>query len=107
MRAGELRHRLTIESPQRLSDGAGGATVTWAPVASVWAHINPVSAREFTSAEQRAEKVTHTITLRFRNDIDATMRLIGEGRIFNIEAIINEAERDQWLVCSCVEGVTA
>ncbi len=107
MRAGDLRHRLIIESPQRLSDGAGGAVVTWAQVASVWAHIKPVTAREFRSAEQRAEKVTHKITLRYRSDINATMRLVGEGRIFNIEAIINEAERDQWLKCSCVEGVTA
>jgi len=107
MRAGDLRHRLIIESPQRLSDGAGGATVTWAQVASVWANIKPVSARELRSAEQRAEKVTHTITLRYRSDIDATMRLVGEGRIFNIDAIINEAERDQWLKCFCVEGLTA
>jgi SPP1 family predicted phage head-tail adaptor len=106
MRAGDLRHRLTIESPQRLSDGAGGATVTWTQLASVWAHIKPVSARELRSAEQRAEKVTHEIVLRYRTDINSTMRLTGEGRTFNIEAIINEAERDRWLKCFCVEGLT-
>jgi len=107
VRAGELRHRLTIEIPQRLSDGAGGAIVTWAQVASIWAHIKPVSARELRAAEQRAEKLTHKIILRYRSDINATMRLVGAGRIFNINAIINEDERDHWLVCFCVEGTTA
>ena len=107
MRAGKLRHRLIIESPQRASDGAGGAVVTWTQVASIWAHVTPVSARELRSAGQRAEKLTHRITLRYRSGINATMRLVGEGRVFNIDAIINEDERDHWLVCFCVEGLTA
>ena len=107
MRAGELRSRLVVESPQRVSDGAGGAVTSWLELATIWANVAPTSAREQVSAEQRAEKTTHKITLRYRNDIDATMRFSGGGRIFDIEAIINEAERDQWLVCYCVEGITA
>ena len=107
MRAGELRSRLVVESPQRVSDGAGGAVTSWLELATIWANITPTSAREQRSAEQRAEKTTHRITLRYRSDINATMRFVGDGRIFDIEAIINEAERDQWLVCYCVEGLTA
>ncbi len=107
MRAGELRSRLVVESPQRISDGAGGAVTSWLETATIWANVAPTSASEQRSAEQRAEKVTHRITLRYRNDINATMRFVGNGRIFNIEAIINEAERDQWLVCLCAEGITA
>jgi len=107
MRAGELRSRLALEIPQRISDGAGGAATSWLEIAKIWANVTPVSASEQRSAEQRAEKITHRITLRYRNDIDATMRFTGDGRIFEIEAIFNEAERDQWLVCHCVEGITA
>ncbi len=106
MRAGELRSRLVVESPQRISDGAGGAVTNWLEIATVWANVTPTSASEQRSAEQRAEKTTHKITLRYRNDIDATMRFSGDGRTFKIEATINEAERDQWLVCFCVEGTT-
>jgi len=107
MRAGELRHRLVIEYPQRVSDGAGGAVISWLELATVWASIHPVSAGEQRSAGQRAEKTTHRITLRYRTDVNATMRFVGNGRIFQIETVINEAERDHWLVCSCVEGITA
>lgn len=107
MRAGELRCRLVIENPQRVSDGAGGADVSWVEVATVWANVQPVSAGETRSVGQRAEKITHRITLRYRSDVTAAMRLIGMGRVFEIEAVVNEAERDQWLICSCVEGITA
>ncbi len=107
MRAGELRHRLVVERPQRISDGAGGAAISWLEVATIWANVQPVSAGEHRTAGQRFEKTSHRITLRFRSDVDATMRFVGNGRIFDIEAIINEAERDQWLVCFCVEGIAA
>jgi len=107
MRAGELRHRLVIESPQRVNDGAGGAITTWLEVATIWANVQPVTAREQRSADQRTQKTSHRITVRYREDINSTMRFTGEGRIFDIEAIINDAERDHWLVCFCVEGITA
>lgn len=107
MQAGKLRDRVGIENPATVSDGAGGATTTWVNVATVWANITLVNARENRAAEQRAEKITHKITLRYRDDINATMRLVSGARIFEIEAITNEDERDHWLVCRCVEGLTA
>lgn len=107
MRAGDLRHRLTIERPQRLSDGSGGAIINWLEVATVWASIKPVSTSRNNSGQQISSLTTHRITLRYRSDIDATMRLVTNGRTFLIDGILNEAERDQWLVCRCVEGVVA
>ncbi len=40
---GWLRHRVVIEAPRPTPDGAGGETVTWAPLATVWALIEPVA----------------------------------------------------------------
>ncbi|MBN9025581.1 MAG: head-tail adaptor protein [Rhizobiales bacterium] len=37
--AGQLSNRVTLERPVRSGDGAGGATVDWQEVATLWARI--------------------------------------------------------------------
>ena len=91
LKAGKLRHRITIQAPNFAKDGNGQNIPTWAPIAStptVWAAIEPVSSNEeFTSQEVEAT-ATHKITLRYRGDLSATYRFsfadpgTGKTRIF-------------------------
>ncbi len=41
-----MRHRVTVESGASAPDGAGGETVLWDTLATLWAHIEPTSAGE-------------------------------------------------------------
>jgi SPP1 family predicted phage head-tail adaptor len=100
---GALRHRLVLETPVRSSDGGGGATVTWSPVAEVWAQIIAVGGKETVVAEALAGRVSHEIVIRYRAGVVPAMRLRWGGRIFEILAVFDPEERGRVLHCHCRE----
>ena len=102
-RIGDLRHRLTIETPGRLDDGGGGADVTWSTLDEVWAAIVPRRGGEIVSAERVSGEVTHEIWLRHRSDVSPELRFRLGTRLFDILAVIDDAERHQRLRCLCRE----
>jgi head-tail adaptor len=65
MRAGKLRHRVTIDHAVDVQDSTTGAVDTlWTPLVKVWADIQPARGRErFTDGGILAESDTK-ITLR-------------------------------------------
>lgn len=101
---GRLRHRLTVQRPDRTADVGGGATITWTDVARVWGAVEPISGRETVVAERQQATVTHKVTLRYRADLDARMRILFGSRSFNIRSLVNPDERGRWLICLCEEG---
>ena len=49
--SGKLRHRVSIERVERTQDPVTGAIAeTWTEIAKVWAAVEPLSARESTTA---------------------------------------------------------
>ncbi len=105
MRPGALRHKLTLEAPARAEDGGGGAEVTWSPVDEVWAEIRPRTGAETVTAEKRAGRLSHTVTLRWRADLAPTQRLRLGPRVLEIEAVTDPDGRRRWLQCRCTERV--
>jgi SPP1 family predicted phage head-tail adaptor len=103
-RTGALRHRLTLEAPQRNEAEGGAADIAWSEVAGMWADILPLSGREAAENDALRGVLTHEITIRHRPGLDATMRFRGTGgRIFEIRAVRDLDERRRWLVCACEE----
>lgn len=105
---GKLRHRLTIEEEVRVADGGGGFDLSWQAIATepvVWGRVTPLSGREVLRASQLQTPVSHRVTIRYRADVTASMRLTLGSRVFNIRALINVEERDRWLELTCEEGV--
>lgn len=100
---GELRHRIVLESVTRVSDGGGGAVVTWLPVAELWASITPTTGTEAVVADQLAGRVSHEIVVRHRSDILPAMRFRQGTRIFEILAALDVEERRRQLRCLCRE----
>lgn len=103
--AGELRHRITIQTRIKTPDGYGGySDDSWTPHAEVWSKIVPYSARERFFAGKLEHNVTHKITLRFLSTITESMRVSYGGRTFKIIGIINKDERSIWTELFCEEG---
>ena len=100
---GDLRHRLTLEEAQRVSDGAGGYTETWVSVTDVWAAIRPDGGGEGVEADRLAGRVSHVVTLRYLAGVTPAMRLRQGTRVFHILAAIDEDARHRWLRCLCEE----
>jgi len=99
----DLRRRLVLEEAQRVSDGAGGFTETWAEVATVWAALQSSGGGEAVESGRLAGRVSHTVTLRYRDGVTPAMRFRLGTRVFHILAAIDADERRHWLRCLCEE----
>jgi SPP1 family predicted phage head-tail adaptor len=84
MRAGRLRHRITIQQPVITRDGTGESLETWGAFAVVWAAVEPLRGREMFAAQEMHSEITTRIRLRYLAGIDTTMRVLFEGRTFLI-----------------------
>lgn len=85
LEAGRLRHRVRIEELENLLDSNGEAiqdaqtgqlAQEWVEVATVWAAIEPLSAREFIQSQATQSQITARVIIRFRDGLNAAMRLV-------------------------------
>jgi len=91
--AGVLRHRVQLQKPVPLQDPVTGAMVeTWANVAKIWAEIVPSSAREFVAAGAEQSEIRGRATIRYRADIDATMRFVYRNKTYAIFGAMPDKE---------------
>lgn len=108
LQAGKLRHRVVLQRQQEAQNNDNGAVdVTWIDIATLWASIEPISAREFVASEAEASKVTTRITIRNR-DITAKMRFYHAAKdaYYNIEGILADKESGlEYITCPCSEGL--
>ena len=70
MKAGKLRHRITIIGHTWQQDlMTGEMREQEAPIATVWAHLSPLSAREFIAAGATQAETVARCVIRYRADI--------------------------------------
>jgi SPP1 family predicted phage head-tail adaptor len=107
MQAGKLRHRITIEKPDSVQDPNTGEMVPgWAAVAIVWAQKRPSSVREFKRSQAGQSEISGEFVIRYRSDVDATMRITHKGKVYNIEGVLEDDKSGQeWLTLPYSQGV--
>lgn len=107
--AGKLRHRVNIERPVETQDeDTGAVVVSWQYVATVWAAIEPMSAREFVASQTEFSKVDTRITIRYRNDILSNCRLYHAKKqiYYNIAGVLSDKDSGlEYLTLACSQGV--
>jgi len=103
VRAGELRHRVTIQQKSVVRDSYGEEDVTWTNVATVWGSVEPLQGREFIEAKQTQAEITTRIRIRYRSSISPEMRVVWDGHIYDIEAVIDVGGRKRELQLMCTE----
>lgn len=118
--AGRLRHRVRIEKLQYQLDSHGdvyqdenGETrQDWVEVATVWAGVEPLSAREFMQSQATQSQITARIVIRYRDGLDASMRLVHvrTGRpdvVYNPAAFLSDVDSGlEYLTAPCSTGVS-
>ncbi|AOV02390.1 phage head closure protein [Delftia tsuruhatensis] len=120
LESGKLRHRVRIEAytEQRDSSGeviqnqeTGEVLMAWQQVATVWAAVEPLSAREFIQSAATQSQVTARITIRQRDDLLPSMRLVHvrsgrQGVIYNPAAFLEDkASGLEYMTIPCSRGV--
>lgn len=103
MQAGQLRHRVTLQSASQSTDSYGQVTLTWSDTATVWASVQPLQGREAERAKQIHKDVTHNVTIRYRSGVSTAQRFKLGSRYLNILSVLNTDERNVELVCLCME----
>lgn len=97
---GQMRHRVSIFKQERISDGQGGYIETLQKKATVWAHIEPVSGKEFYEAMQVTNEVTHKVRMRY-TQISPHDLIIYDNKTFEVVAVIdiNTAHKELEVLC--------
>ena len=106
MRAGSLRHRLTIQSVGSTLDDYGDLSNSWTTLATVWGAINPLSGREESIGEELKGVVTHLIKIRYKSGVTPNSRISFDSRTFQIESVKNWEERGVFMELLCKEVAT-
>jgi len=109
MASGKLHHRIKIQKRNRTLDMYGQRQDSWEDYLSVRANVRPVSGMEKIASMSVAASLTHTILVRYRNEFRfplkvASMRVLFDERVFDIDSVRNLEERNRWAVLNCVEG---
>lgn len=107
MKAGDLRHRISIQRPELTQDQQTGEMLTtWREIAKVWAKVEPLSVREYIAAASVQSEVTTRITVRAAVAVDETCRIVYRGKTYNVEGVLPDpvSGRDYKTV-PCSEGV--
>jgi SPP1 family predicted phage head-tail adaptor len=107
MRAGKLRHHVTLQRAEYSQDPESGEVLaSWVDVDKVWAAVEPLSAREFIAAAAGQSEVAARIVIRYRPGVTSAMRMLHRGKVYNIQGVLADMESGRdYLTLPCSEGV--
>lgn len=88
MRAGDLRHRCSLQRSQEVKGRGGSIATTWLDAGKVWAEITIPTGRVAVAADQLTAEITAEIRVRYRADILAGMRIIHGLTTYQVEAAL-------------------
>lgn len=101
---GALRARIIIEREDPTGNDGGSYAPNWTQVANLWAQIEPVTGRVVRQGERLESHITHRVTLRYRTDITAGMRIVCGAQLLTIQAVLDLGARHRFLQLLAQEG---
>lgn len=102
--AGMLRHYITWQEKVNTPDDGGGFISSWSDVGTDRAFIKPTRGYERWQSQRTETNITHKIYIRYRANRNAKMRIVYNGRAFQVKAILNIEESNKWFEIEAVEG---
>ena len=107
MRAGRLRQRITIQQLTTTQDANTGEGIeSWADHVTLWADVRPLNAREYIAAAATQAQLNAMVTIRYRSDIVPTMRIVYNGKTYNIDGVLPDSRSGrEWLTIPVSEDI--
>jgi SPP1 family predicted phage head-tail adaptor len=99
-----FRHRVVLEKPVPVPDGAGGETVAYETVRSLWARVRPKAQGRQGRAGGNLKANEYTITIRRWTDIEPGWRVVFEDEPLLIESMEPQFPRLLYLKLQCRGG---
>lgn len=106
MRSGNLRHRIEIQRQIHGENEYGDPIHEWKTFAKVWAEVLDLKGREFWQAAQVQSEITSRLRIRYLAGVEASMRVLHEGRTLEIDHILDPdgRKRELHLFCKTLDG---
>ena len=107
MKAGKLRHQVTLQRNRPEQNLLGEPLPNWIDYATdIPAEVAPLVGKEFYGAQQINTELTTRVRLRWRSDVKAGDRVAFKERLFLIATPpINVQEKNHELVLMCREFI--
>ena len=106
MRAGRLRHRVSIQTQSTTLDSYGEPSDSWSTDDTVWAAIEPVSGSERDIGEGLAGIVSHRVIVRYLSGLTPKSRILFGSRVLGITSILDQDEKNEYMKLMCKEEVS-
>ncbi len=103
MRAGKLKHKVTVEEPREARGETGQVTTSFQPLATTWASIEPLSGRELIAADQAQSETTIRVRMRYLAGVTNECRIVHGTRVLQIVSVIDPEDRHAELELMCRE----
>jgi SPP1 family predicted phage head-tail adaptor len=105
LKAGKLRHLVTIQTPTTNSDEYGTQITTWSAHGTAWGEFKSPGGKEELARLAGQETVTQVAewTIRYLAGITPGMRVSFDSRVWDIHTVRNEGERDRMMILTCTE----
>ena len=101
MRAGRLRHTITIERMTSTQDPFGQPIEEWVSLGTYPASIEPINGREYFAAQANQSELTTRIRTRYIEGVKPQDRITHDGTVYDIQSVIDTEMRHAELVLMC------
>lgn len=98
---GQLDRRVTLQSASVSTDGFGQAVRTYSTLAQVWAKVDYRTVKEGEDAEKLTSVNKVRFTIRYRADVDATIKISWDSKTYEVEGVSLEG-RERYLILDTV-----
>ena len=103
MRAGELRHEITVQRYSETQNDYGEVIKDWFDLFTTRASVRPIRGSEIAINHSLVNEITHKVFIRYRANILPSDRVIFKDRIFSITSVLNYSEKDISIELLCKE----
>lgn len=105
MKAGDLRQVITIQSRDTGTDDAGQPVQTWTDVATVRANVLGATGMGYLRSPVGGVEINgYSFRVRYREDLDAGMRVVCNGQNFDVKQVRLDITRKDWLDLVCEQS---
>lgn len=105
MQSGTLRNRVAIQLRNDTQDSYGQPLPAWVTLATVWMEKRDLSGRELESAQALHGETTTEFVMRYLDGFDQTARLLHDGAVYAIHAVLDPEGRKRTMRLHCSRGV--
>lgn len=92
LNSGEMRNRIEVQEFVETVNENGYPLEDWQTKCKLWAKIKTVKGSEVIKAAAEINTETYRFIVRYTDGLNAKQRIVFKGRIYDIQAVLNDDE---------------